>query len=98
MTRKKWYYEVYLKSEHWQKVQEMVYNFYGRKCMYCGETGVVLNVHHNNYECLEKETLQDVIPLCGRCHEMCPFPDKLPDEDKLRVAIDKYQSEILFIY
>ena len=60
-------YQEYLETEHWQKVRKRFTKRAGYKCQLCGNTGR-LNVHHNNYDCLGKEKVADVIVLCKSCH------------------------------
>lgn len=60
-------YHEYLISPHWLKFKKEVLKHYGKKCSRCGDTKK-LNVHHLNYECLGKETFNDVVVLCQSCH------------------------------
>lgn len=74
-------YRSYLKnSEHWQKLRRRALeeskrasptnNIFGR-CMKCGYEPYkpILQLHHLNYKHVGKETLDDVILLCPRCHK-----------------------------
>lgn len=61
-------YKEYLQTPHWKQVREKALLFYGKKCHLCGSKKQ-LNVHHNNYENLYRETLSDVVVLCKACHE-----------------------------
>lgn len=61
-------YDDYLLSPHWLEFKKEVLKFYGKKCSHCGDTKK-LNVHHLNYDCLGKETFNDVIVLCQNCHK-----------------------------
>lgn len=66
---KQWYYEVYLKSDHWQNLRQIVLERAGHKCQVCAnEYG--LKVHHNTYKNRGHEDLSDLCVLCGQCHEI----------------------------
>ena len=88
-------YKAYLKGEHWKHFRAFAVAFYGNKCMLCGKMGSV-DLHHNNYDNLDKETLQDVIPLCRNCHGM--FHDKLPQSESTltaEIVEDNKEAEIV---
>lgn len=76
-------YVDYLKSEHWIEFREKAVQNAGRKCCLCATSGVELNVHHNNYECLWKEKFSDAAVLCKACHEK--FHDVVPEPDVVKV-------------
>lgn len=61
------YQEVYLKSEHWQKVKRRMYRTF-RACELCKKRGVRLNIHHITYNRLGNEDTSDLIVLCEDCH------------------------------
>ena len=65
-NRKDFYYDVYLKSNHWRNFRNYLH-LETKKCELCGIL-TTLNVHHNNYQCLFKETEDDVHILCSCCH------------------------------
>lgn len=62
-------YNDYLRTNHWKNFSNEARNFFGKKCSQC-DTSINLNVHHNNYTCLGKETFSDVCLLCNSCHNM----------------------------
>lgn len=62
-------YQEYLKSEHWATVRDMALERSNNRCQLCNNSNKRINVHHNNYRNLYKETPADVIALCGDCHE-----------------------------
>ena len=66
---KKVNYPQYLKSEHWSNKKAQHFNKAPsrRKCFVCG-TKDNLHVHHNTYENIGKEKLQDLVTLCGNHH------------------------------
>jgi len=66
-TKRQKEYREYLLSESWKQRKVDLANEWGNKCAWCGSTNV-LNLHHLNYDSLEKETVKDVILLCKGCH------------------------------
>ena len=62
-------YKAYLNSNHWKRVRKRTLKHYGYKCMICGNTNN-LQVHHNNYKCLNHECYKDLIVLCSYHHKM----------------------------
>lgn len=61
-------YDEYLKTNHWQKIRQKMYAESENSCQLCGRRAL-LNVHHNNYECLGVEKSTDLIVLCEPCHK-----------------------------
>lgn len=61
-------YKEYLKTKHWEDARKYFYEIYGNKCCLCSKKDVELNLHHNNYENLWHETIEDVVVLCKDCH------------------------------
>ena len=62
-------YKNYLKTRLWnftrkKKLEEAEY-----KCQLCGNKGVKLHVHHNTYEHIGDEDMNDLIALCEECHK-----------------------------
>lgn len=66
-------YKEYLLSDHWKSVSAECKLRSGKKCQLCNREGV-LHVHHRTYERVGKELPEDLICLCGDCHEK--FHDK----------------------
>jgi hypothetical protein len=59
-------YKEYLGSKHWIEFRKRILR--DRKiCQNCGKRDF-LNLHHKNYRCLGRETGDDIIVLCGNCH------------------------------
>jgi len=63
-------YKDYLKTEHWTHFKEEVFKFYGRKCMVCNSEDIIPNIHHRTYENRGRETFNDVIVICEKCHAL----------------------------
>lgn len=55
-------YQGYLNSAHWTTIKNIALDISGNKCQLCSSTKD-LNVHHNNYDNLGKETTKDVIVI-----------------------------------
>jgi hypothetical protein len=70
---KNWYYNIYLKSDHWKNKKREVREFYRLQgwewqCDLC-QSDYKLALHHNNYDCLYKEQIPDLDLLCEYCHK-----------------------------
>lgn len=60
-------YQMYLKSGKWRKKREEVFRKYGKECVLCGSQEHII-VHHRRYTHIGSEPMEDLIPLCGSCH------------------------------
>lgn len=60
-------YRNYIKSNEWREKSKAVRGVY-TKCWECGSTKN-LQVHHNNYENIGKERLEDLSVVCEECHK-----------------------------
>lgn len=62
-------YSQYLKTEHWQNVRS---SFYATKkpkgCNHCKANNRKIHLHHQTYERIGRESLNDFLPLCEFCH------------------------------
>lgn len=67
LSRKEWYWQVYLKSDHWHNTRELKLDFSGRFCANC-QSREQLDVHHKNYKNIFDVTVFDLEVLCRRCH------------------------------
>ena len=75
----------YINSDLWKTKREEALAHHGHRCASCGTTKNI-QVHHISYLRLShngpgKETMEDLIPLCGRHHQLV---HKLIDELKER--------------
>jgi 5-methylcytosine-specific restriction endonuclease McrA len=61
-------YKEYLKTEHWKEIRSKK-KIKKHHCAICGSKEN-LQVHHLNYDCLWKETTEDLRVLCNKCHEL----------------------------
>lgn len=61
-------YHKYLKSDHWEELKKLVFEWRGRKCQLCmGSRN--LQVHHMTYKRVGKEDPRDVLIVCDSCHK-----------------------------
>lgn len=60
-------YKKYLKSKHWKKVRKQYYKDHKRECIVCNKKSR-LNLHHLHYKTLGKESGEELIAICHRCH------------------------------
>ena len=75
----------YINSDLWKTKREEALAHHGHRCASCGTTKNI-QIHHISYLRLNhngpgKETMEDLIPLCGRHHQLV---HKLIDELKER--------------
>ena len=69
MTPRQQAYQVYLRSQHWQKIRQLALNRDKFTCLDCGAKSN-LQVHHSVYRDSPYQTkLQDVFTVCRDCHE-----------------------------
>lgn len=62
-------YKQYLETEHWKSIRESKLKETGYKCQLCSKTDAELHVHHNTYERIGDEDMNDLIVLCKDCHK-----------------------------
>lgn len=67
-------YSEYLKTEHWNNIKATKKHEAGYRCQLCSNDNK-LHVHHNNYNNLFMEEMNDLIVLCKDCHSK--FHDKI---------------------
>jgi len=63
-----WYRQVYLASEHWQRLRKAILRLQPL-CSNCSRD-THLNVHHLSYQRLWRERPDDLIVLCRACHRV----------------------------
>ncbi len=62
-------YELYMRSEAWQRKRKQVLARSGERCERCGHVAPWLDVHHLRYANLSDEPIEDLQALCRPCHE-----------------------------
>lgn len=63
-------YAEYLSTPHWQELKGALYAKRGKRCMACASKKHV-EAHHVTYRSpITACTADDLMPLCGRCHEL----------------------------
>ena len=62
-------YKHYLKCDYWKSVREVMHEMVGTECEICGND-LNIHIHHLNYDNRGKETLNDLVCLCGKCHSI----------------------------
>lgn len=67
-SRREWYANYYLRSNHWLRRARRARREAGYKCQRCRRGGQPLDVHHRNYRHLFFERRRDLLVLCRRCH------------------------------
>jgi len=92
ISNKKPLYSKYITSQEWKDKAEQFLKIYKNQCFHCGWKKH-LTVHHLSYENLGRETKDDVIVLCYRCHERQHFHRRTRIEKKASLEI-KYNTQI----
>lgn len=67
LSKKNWYWQVYLKSDHWSDLRKEALANAKFKCSKC-ECGGNLDVHHERYKSIYNVTQDDLSVLCRKCH------------------------------
>lgn len=62
------FYDNYLLSPQWQTLRRMVFARCQTRCEHCGLARAT-QVHHKTYDRLGNEQLDDLLGVCGPCHE-----------------------------
>ncbi len=63
------------KTREWTILKRQVHRRDGYRCRLCGRDDDHLHVHHCTYANYAEESLEDLITLCGTCHERFHFPE-----------------------
>ena len=61
-------YLKYLKSKKWATKKNIILAIKGHKCAICGDTENI-DVHHLTYERIFNEDIEDLEPVCRKCHK-----------------------------
>lgn len=61
------------KTREWAVLKSQIHRRDGHRCRLCGSGGGPLHVHHRTYANYAEEKLEDVITLCGACHQRHHF-------------------------
>lgn len=62
-------YSSYLETSHWENIRNLKLKEAEYKCQLCSKKDVKLHVHHNTYERIGDEDMNDLIVLCEDCHK-----------------------------
>lgn len=68
LSRRDWYRNVYLCSDHWQELRGAKFMQCGKRCELCGSTERI-QVHHLNYRSIYDVGLSDLQVVCHLCHQ-----------------------------
>jgi len=77
-------YLEYLRSDHWKDLRKSAIGQWGDRCSNCRVPEV--DVHHLRYGMLYDVTVNDLMPLCRRCH------DAVHESPKLRALLVSNES------
>ena len=60
-------------TREWTELKRQIHRRDGYRCRLCGSNDAPLHVHHCTYENYAEERLEDLITLCGECHQRFHF-------------------------
>lgn len=63
------------KTREWVILKRQVHRRDGYRCRLCGSDDDQLHVHHCTYATYAEERLEDLVTLCGTCHQRSHFPE-----------------------
>lgn len=69
LSRREWYRQIYLSSDHWKALRAEALKNHGRKCGACHKPSLWLDVHHLNYREIFNVQVSDLQLLCRPCHD-----------------------------
>lgn len=84
-------YHEYLASREWALIKEKVKKRSGGHCERC-QIGTHHSVHHQTYERVGHEAMEDLIGLCEKCHE---FISGKSDSDPREITDRLIEASIL---
>lgn len=81
---RKWYREVYLKSDHWRELRarKLAANPICEKC----NIRPAIEPHHLRYKRIFDVLLSDLLSVCRPCHSLIHREEGMPVRDKPRLA------------
>jgi 5-methylcytosine-specific restriction endonuclease McrA len=62
-------------TQEWAVLKRQIHRRDGYRCRLCGDAEGPLHVHHCSYANYAEERLEDLITLCGGCHQRFHFRD-----------------------
>lgn len=96
-------YADYLRSDHWRDLKRRYFKSKLLKrtplgaacCVLCGDWGSKgpLELHHKTYKRLGREWLNDLILVCGDCHELAHAAHRLKPQFGLFSATNRLKTE-----
>lgn len=78
-------YKKYLNSSHWKEVKARYrQSKLIQECYICGSKNKI-HLHHKSYKRIGNENLNDLIPLCEKCHSLVHFKLKQSNSQKVNL-------------
>lgn len=91
--RTKWYRDTYLRSVKWKQIRTDFLRRVGWNCERCYVRRAVI-VHHLDYSRVGREQPEDLMALCGPCHDaMHAWPKADNDNHQLKFLFDKLDKK-----
>lgn len=86
-------YEEYIVSEGWRRIKEKARIRANDECEYCGDKAFA--IHHVKYPAfIERTTLEYLVVVCRRCHELSHGIRRSGKTRPLGRAIDECMTEL----
>jgi hypothetical protein len=79
-------YREYLRSDHWAYFKAEFFRERESVCRRCGRDNVPLDLHHVSYARIGNEFLDDVQPLCRKCHDYVEQEKRPPTKSAGKAA------------
>ena len=90
---RKWYKNVYCKSEHFKEIRKLCLEWWDQTCPFCGRKAKTAHHFKHGYLWLWKERCDfDVIAVCNKCHAILhdKFPPPIRKQKTINNAIIEY--------
>jgi hypothetical protein len=84
-------YKEYLQSELWRQKKAEFFEVRPRKCWVCNSQDQ-FELHHKTYERVTSERLDDLVGLCGKCHDKVHTVCK----EKPWIALEDAHKEVAY--
>jgi hypothetical protein len=89
-------YRDYLDSPEWKEKRLNAMTVSGNRCEACG-SAQEMQVHHLTYARIFKEPLEDLMPLCRRCHEGIEEHIKIGNISRAGIPLELRKKTVLLL-
>lgn len=99
-NRSEWWnrYSRYLKSPEWRALRKRLYKDRDGRCEDCGKKlRGKYHAHHETYQRVGNEDLEDLVLLCDRCHQKRHPNKKITRKKKLHIKKSSLVTSAVFL-